>query len=228
MLPPQSKTRVNSHTPPPDTMSVDASWPIATTTVAVSVALRCARILRLHESAEQAERLEVDSRKLQAGALRGLGVWGNLVARCDDEQDPPRRLAARRLPLVEHAIVEHRLAAGDRQDLVGLETYGVVESCAILDTGDLEGADADAVARNADADVLHRQLVVGEECAERVGQRFRVADLAVDDDSGLERRASQLDELGSPVLIFDDCGCELRGSDLQADDLATAALVATA
>src|SRR5713101_8301469 len=53
------------------------------------------RILRLDERAQQAERLEVDSRELQASALRRLGVRSNLVTRRDLEEDPPRGLAGR-------------------------------------------------------------------------------------------------------------------------------------
>jgi hypothetical protein len=110
---------------------------------------------------------------------------------------------------------------------VGLETDSVVESGEVIDTGDLEGADADAVTGDADADISCRQLVVGEERAERIRQCLRVANLTVDDDAGLERSPRKLDELGPPVLLFDDGGRKLRRADLQPDDPATAPLIAT-
>ena len=107
-----------------------------------------------------------------------------------------------------------------------LEADGVVEALLVVDSDDVGRADADAVAREADAHVLARAAVVVEEGLERMGERGLVLDVAVDDDPGLERDARGLEELGAPVDLLHD-GCrELRGADLETDDLAAAALAA--
>ena len=60
--------------------------------------------------------------------------------------------------------------------------------------------------------------MLAEERLELVGQRLRVANLAADDDSALERTLRELDELGVPV-VHDLGGCEPCGPDGEADEL---------
>ena len=149
---------------------------------------------------------------------RHVHVGLDLVARGDDEQDPPRRLARLGGTLFEHAVVEHRLVLGDRQHLVRLEANGVVELGLVVDAGDVERADTDAVAREADAHVLLRELVLVEEHLQLVREGFRVADLAVDDQSAVDRPARELDELVAAVVLGHDGGGDLRSADLETDD----------
>ena len=141
--PPQSNTRVNSAIPPPATSSVDASCPIATTTVALS-SVRLREPNGWDEGAEEAEGLEVDARKADARLAACLDVRLDLVAGCDDEQDTAHDFAALRVPLLDDAVVQHRLVRGDRQHLVRLEPNGVVEARIVLDACDVERPDADA------------------------------------------------------------------------------------
>ncbi len=178
--------------------------------------------LRVDEGAQQAERLEVDAREPDARVLRDLRVGLDLVARCDHEQDAPRRLTRLVRPLLEHPVVEHRLVLGDGKHLVRLEADGVVEARLVVDAGDLEGADTDAIARDADANVLLRQLVLVEERLQGVRERVRVLDLAVDDETAVDRLASELHELVPVAGLGDDRGGDLRGADLEADDLLAA------
>ena len=104
-----------------------------------------------------------------------------------------------------------------------LEADGVVEAALVLDALDVQGADTDAVAREADADVALRQLLVLEERPDGVGERAFVTHLAVDDDPGGERAAGKTEQLVAAFGLGDDCSSELRGADLQADDLAALA-----
>ena len=175
--PPQSKTRVNSEVPPPETSSEVDSWPIATTTVAVSVGGAEGEPLRLDECPQQRERLEIDAAEPDSGGATRVDEGLDLVARGDDEQHAADDLPAFRHALVYNAVVEDRLVDRDREHLVGLEPDGVVESLLVVDPRDVERADTDAVARDADPDVLLRKLVLGEEdlSASREGSASRTS-----------------------------------------------------
>ncbi len=91
--------------------------------------------------------------------------------------------------LAQDTVVEHSLGQRDRQDLLRAEPDGVAEQLRIVDSRDFEHADADAVAGDAEPHVPLRQLVLLEEDAQRRGERVRVAQLARDDDTAIERRA---------------------------------------
>src|SRR5439155_12091210 len=58
---------------------------------------------------------------------------------------------------------------------------------------------------------------------QRVDECVRVANLAVEDDSRLERRPCQLEQLVSAVALLDHGRGQLRRTDLEPDDLATRA-----
>ena len=107
-----------------------------------------------------------------------------------------------------------------------LEADGVVEAALVLDAVDVEGADADAVAREADAHVALGQLLVVEERPDRAGERALVAHLTVDDDAGGKRAAGKTEQLVAAVCLGHDRSSELRGADLQSDDLAPLAALA--
>src|SRR5439155_20794054 len=97
------------------------------------------------------------------------------------------------------------------------EADGVRELFRIVDPGDLERPDADAVVRNPEADSSLRQLVLGEELLERHGERVRISQLSADDDACLERFASDLQQLGGSV-VGDARGGQLGRPDLEADE----------
>ena len=74
---------------------------------------------------------------------------------------------------------------------------------------------------------LLRKLLVVEERLQRVRERVRVAYLAVDDDPGLERDAGEPARARErPSISLHDGRSELRGADLETDDLAAAAVAA--
>ena len=183
--------------------------------------------LRLDEGAQQAQCLEVEASDLDTCCVGYLDIGLDLVARGDDEQDPPRRLTIRGRTLLEDPVVEHRLVLSDRQHLVRLEPDRVVELGLVVDARDLERPDTDAIARKPDADILPRQLVLVEEQLQLVGERFLVTDLAVDDQTALDRPAGELHELVPTLGLGDDCCGDLGSADLEADDGVLAPATAT-
>ena len=120
--------------------------------------------------------------------------------------------------LVENAEVEHCFIERDGQRLLRAEVNRVGELLVLGDADDVEDPDADAIARDAEPDALLRKLVACEEALERLAERFRIAKLSTDDDSGRERLAGELLHLGDAV-VRDARGGELRRPDLQADEL---------
>jgi hypothetical protein len=63
----------------------------------------------------------------------------------------------------------------------------------VLDTGDLEGADANPVVGNPESHAFLRQAVLGEEIAESLGEGVWIAELSPDDDARGERFARDLE-----------------------------------
>ena len=90
-----------------------------------------------------------------------------------------------------------------------LEPDGVVEACLVVDAGDLERADTDAIRGDADAHVPRGQLLVGEEGAQRADERFRVANLAVERRCRARAGASELEQLVTTIRLLDDRGSKL-------------------
>src|SRR5581483_3261992 len=105
-------------------------------------------------------------------------------------------------PLLEHAVVEHRLVERDRQGLLGAEADGVDELLLVGDAGDLEAADADPAARDAEADALARQLVLGEEGPQGARERLRVAELAAAHDPARKRHPRDLSRRAEPLFAM--------------------------
>ncbi len=172
---------------------------------------------RRPECAQQRERLEVDAGERDAGLLaRGHVALDELAIR-DDEQDALHRSAVLVAALTEDVVVEHRLVERDRKRLLRAEADRVLELLLVVDAHEVENADADAVAGDAEPHVLARKLVLGEELLQREGECFGIAHFAADDDALLERLARHLNELGGPV-VDDTRGRELRRADLQADE----------
>ena len=135
--PPQSSTRVNSHTRPSETAKVERSRPIATTTTAASAGPSSPRA-RLGERAQEREGLEVDPDEPDAGLLAGGDVAVDQLAVGDDEQDAHDRAPVLVDALAQHVVVEHGLLDRDRQDLLRAEPDRVLELARVLDPGDLE------------------------------------------------------------------------------------------
>ena len=92
----------------------------------------------------------------------------------------------------EDLIVQHRLVDRDRQRLLCAEPDRVGELLRVVDAGDLEGADADAVVGDSEPHALLGQVVSGEELLQGRRERIRVAELPPDHDSRLERLARNL------------------------------------
>jgi hypothetical protein len=82
----------------------------------------------------------------------------------------------------------------------GAEADGVLELLLVGDPRDLEDAHADPVARDAEANALARKPVLAEEGTENVREQLGLAQLAADDEAGVELGARDLDELGTPLL----------------------------
>jgi hypothetical protein len=58
-----------------------------------------------------------------------------------------------------------------------------------------------------------------EERLEGLSKSRHVANLARDDDPRVQVRPSKLSEAGDAAVVDDACSCELRGADLEADEL---------
>ena len=170
------------------------------------------------QGAEESERLQVDAEQANAGEPASLHVVGDQVAVRDDEEDALRRRAVGGGPFAEDLEVEHGLVDRDRERLLGAEAHGVGQLLRILDPRDLDGADADAVVREADPDVALGELVLPEELLERLGERLDLPHLAAGDHAGRQRRAGELHDLHRAV-DGDARGVQPRGAELQTDDL---------
>src|SRR2546425_9518724 len=173
---------------------------------------------RRGERAQERERLEVDPDQLDARLLARGGVPVDKLAVGDDEQDLEYLLAFPVDALLQHLVVEHGLLDRDRKRLLGAEADRVGELLRVVDARDLERTDADPVVRDAEPDALLRQLVALEELPQCLREPVRVAQLAADDDAGVDPLAGNLQQLGVAV-VRDARGRELRGTDLEADEL---------
>ena len=83
---------------------------------------------------------------------------------------------------------------------------------------DLERPDADAIARDAEPHALLRKLVRLEERLQRLGERFGLAQLAADDDPGLEACCATWTSSAEP-LFTTRAAASCRRADLEADEL---------
>ena len=160
------------------------------------VVVAVARRFRLDEGAQQAQCLEVEASSL-IPARCATAAYGSTWSRGATTSRTRRVLAVLADALLEHPVVEHRLGQRDGKHLVRLEPDGVVEAALVLDAIDVQRADADAVAREPDANVLLRQLLLVEEQLDGVGERAFVPHLAVDDEAGRDRPAGELEQLAT-------------------------------
>ena len=180
--------------------------------------LRRVRTCRGH-SAQKRERLEVDPDQLDSGLLAGGRVAVDRLAVGGNDEDAAVDLAGLVDRLAQNVIVENSLVERDRDGLVGAEANRVRELPVVLDAGDLEGADADAVRRDAEADAAARQPVLREELVERARERRHRTNLAGNDDPGREILPSELENVRRAV-VRDSRRRELCRADLEADELA--------
>ena len=122
------------------------------------------------------------------------------VAVGEREQHPAHGVPVVRHVLAEHDVVEYRVGHGDRQQFLGAKADRVAERLRIVDHRQLEHPNADPVRRDAEANALARQLVLGEERLELGGERVGLAHLAADDQARPERRARELQQLDGAVV----------------------------
>src|SRR3954452_23427901 len=164
--------------------------------------VRRAGILRLGlaERAQERERLEVDPRQPHAGLLAGRDVTVDQLAIGDHEQDPANLVAVVVEPLAEDVVIEYRLLDRNRERLLGAEADGVFELLRVVDAGDLEDPDADAVVRDAQAHALARKLVLAEERLQGLGEELGLTQLAADDDAPVEVLSRDLDQFVGAVV----------------------------
>ena len=134
--------------------SVDRSWPIVTATTAASAASEPAGAA---DGAQKRKRLEVDPDQLDAGLFAGGRIAVDRLAVRGDDENAAVDLAGLVDGLAQDVIVEDRLVEGNRNGLVCAEPNRVLELPVVLDAGDLEGANADAVRRDAEADAAARK-----------------------------------------------------------------------
>ena len=145
--------------------------------------IRADPFLRRLQRPQERECLEVDSDEGDARLLAGVDVTVDQLAVGDDEQDALGRLSVLVDTLAEHLVVEHGLVDRDRQRLLRAEPDRVGKLLLVFDPGDLEGADADPVVRDAESHAFLGQAVLGEEVLEGLGECVWVAKLAADDDA---------------------------------------------
>src|SRR5581483_278322 len=173
-------------------------------------------VVRLLERPKERERLEVDANEADAGLTARADVAVDEVAIGDHEEDALDRPALGVDRRLEHAVVEDGLVEWDRQRLLRTELDGVPQLLVVVDADDVEDAHADAVRRDAETNVLPRELVPREERLQCVGERVGLAQLSRDDDALRERLACDLQKLGGAV-VRNARGCELRRADLEPD-----------
>jgi hypothetical protein len=138
------------------------------------------------ERADHGEGAEVDALGAQAGGAHGRDDLLDHRAARRDEDDAQAR-ALRRVDDAELLEVDDRLVEAHGQLALGLEADDRVELLGVLDGGDLERPDDDALVGDADADAAV-EPVLAEHVPQRGRERLRVGDLAVADDVGRERR----------------------------------------
>src|SRR5205823_758454 len=172
---------------------------------------------RGRQRAQEREGLEVDPDDGQPGLATRGDVAVDELAVGDDEEDAADPLALLGLRLAEDAVVEDGLLDRDRERLLGAEADRVPELPRVDDADDVERSHADPVARDAEPDAPPRELVLAEEGLQRLDERLRVAQLAADDDAGVERLARELEELRLAV-VRDPRGGQAGGADLEADE----------
>ena len=148
---------MNSQMSPSETASVVRSCPSVTATTARRlVGLSAAR----PEPPRAAARTPPGRcRQLDPRLAERLDVAVDRLAVGGDEQDPPGDVARLVDVLADDVVVDHGLVDRDRDGFVGAEEHRVLELALVVDAGDLEGADADAVRREPEPDAAARQLV---------------------------------------------------------------------
>jgi hypothetical protein len=160
------------------------------------------------ERTQKREGLEVDSGEANAGFLARRRVAVDEIAVGDDQQDAALEVALVVGVLAEDVVIEHGLLDRDRENLLRSVADRVRELLGILDPADLEHAHADAVVGDPEPDVLAGQPVLLEEEAQRIRERFRLAQLAADDDPSIEILSDDLCDVR--VAVVDDlCGGDL-------------------
>src|SRR3954453_15981321 len=169
---------------------------------------------RRSDGAQQGERLEVDRENLDVRLPAGGDVALDRVAVRGGEHDAADTSAGVVEGLRDDVVVEHRLVDRDRERLVGPEADRVLELALVVDPYEVEGAHADTVRRDADADAAPRKLVRAEELVERRRERGDVAHLAGDDDATRQRAACELEQPRGPV-VRDTRRRKLRRAPLQ-------------
>ena len=90
-------------------------------------------------------------------------------------------------------MCEHRLLERHRELLLRLEPDRGLELLLVVDLGQLDHANGDLLARDAEADPLGK-LVLAEERAELLGQAVDVDDLTLVEEAGAESRGRGLDQ----------------------------------
>ena len=83
-------------------------------------------------------------------------------------------------------MLEHRLVERHRDLLLGLEANGGLQLLRVLDRGQAQRADDDALVADPEPHPLG-ELVLGEERLQRLGEALRVDDLALVEGAWLQR-----------------------------------------
>ena len=137
----------------------------------------------------------------------------HVAPRGDDDDARPR--AVRRLDDAERVMLEHGLLERHR-DVVGrLEANRGVDLLGALERRKVERAHHDALVGDAEAHAP-AELVLGEQVAQRGGERLDVDDLAVADDAGGKRRGGGALDLDLARARLD--GGHVAGLDVETDD----------
>ena len=154
------------------------------------------------QRADHREGREVDQLGLQPGLARHREqVLHGVAAGADDDDAHLAALAV--VDALQHAVVEHRLLERHRKLLLRLEAHRGLELLLVVDDRQLEHAQRDLLAGDAEADAL-RQVVLAEEGPDPVGEAVDVDDLALVEEAGAEglgrraheRRRASAGELG--------------------------------
>ena len=167
------------------------------------------------QRADHGEGGEVDAGDGQAGLGRGGDeAVDHLAAHGDDDHAVAR--AVGRVDLAERLEVEHGLVHRHRDVVRRRGADGLLQRLRVVDHRHVERAHDDALVGHAEAD-RRREIVVGEELAELLGQRDRVGDLAVAEDARTQLGDGALRDRHA-TLDVDLCGSEVARIHLEPDD----------
>ena len=134
-----------------------------------------------------------------------------VAAGAHDDDAHPAAFAV--VDTLEHVVVQHRLLERHRKLLLGLEADRGLELLLVVDRRQLEHAESDLLAGDAEPDALG-QVVLLEEGLDAVGEPVDVDDLTLVEEAGAEGLGGRPHERGLSIAA-EFGGGEEAGLDVE-------------